>query len=225
MANFCPNCGQQLNENQKFCNNCGTATGNAGNNVNNGSYYNGAANSQMNAQYNNMGTQYNNPNASYNNNMNNAYGGYNAQPQLPMNWFKFVIYFQLFAACVLNVFTGIAQLTGSLYEAQGINASFVYAFFPGLSAVDKIYGIICIALGVAAIIVRQKLAKFCQDGPKFYLIYLAVTVVASIIYLVAVIAIVGEMETSTTIGSLIGNGIMLVCNKIYFDKRAHLFVN
>ena len=53
-----------------------------------------------------------------------------------MGWFKFIIYFQLFASAVINAALGITAFTGSHYDGK---AELVYAFFPGMSAVDKVY--------------------------------------------------------------------------------------
>ena len=49
------------------------------------------------------------------------------QPQPKMGWFKFLIYFSLFAAAVLNVVNAIQLLTGSHYGNTIINLIYYFA--------------------------------------------------------------------------------------------------
>ena len=152
--------------------------------------------------------------------------GYGMAPGLGMGWYKFVIYFQLFASALINGIAGIVALTGAHYEGE---ADLVYTFIPSLSTVDKLYGIVLIALAVFAIIVRFQLAQFKKTGPKFYLLLLLISGIASLIYLIAAGAIVSdfgiEIEYSSQISQLIVSAALLVANYIYFQKRSNLFVN
>jgi len=118
--------------------------------------------------------------------------------------------------------------TGAHYRSAGtdIDPEFVYSFFPGLKQTDYITGALMIGLAVFAIVVRMKLAGFKQGAPKMYLVFLAVSIVVSVGYLIAVSGIVGETTfDSNTIGQIVGSGVMIVVNYIYFKNRAHLFVN
>lgn len=156
------------------------------------------------------------------------YGGYNPQqPDMPMKWFKFIIFFQLFASAVVNVINGIMAFTGAQYSVDGENLSeLVYAFYPSLKAVDIIYGLLCLALAGCAIYVRQLLAKYKTDAPKMYLIFLAAQVVVGLVYVILLSVITGESLASVeTYTSIITSVVLIIINKIYFDKRAHLFNN
>ena len=148
------------------------------------------------------------------------------QADMPMNWFKFVIYFQLFAGCVLSVILGFVTLTGSHYDGS---ADLVYRFFPDMKTADTIYGLLLLAAGAFAIVVRVRLSKFCENGPTMYYIYLIAQIVIPIIYLVMANNALGtysnNIDYSSTYSNLATNAVMLACNVVYFNKRKHLFVN
>lgn len=156
----------------------------------------------------------------------------------PMKWFKFLIYFSLFAGCVLNLLNGIMALSGANY---GKDAAAIYNAVPGLQSAETFYGIALIALAVYVLITRFVLAGYHKAGPAMYLGYLAATIAVVFIYSVMLSGIdptIVRIDTglwsyveyeysfswSQTIGNIIANIIMLICNIIYFNKRKELFV-
>ena len=143
-----------------------------------------------------------------------------------MKWFKFIIYFQLFASAVISVITAITMFTGAHYQGQ---ADMVYRYFPGLKGLDVFYGIALIALAAFAIVTRQNLAKFRKNGPRFYFILIIASLALALIYSIAGSSILnvslGEVMDGSSVGSLIGNIALLIINIIYFKKREDLFVN
>lgn len=152
-----------------------------------------------------------------------------AAPALPMRWFKFLIYFALFASALLNLVNGIKSITGAQY---GDEKELVYAFFESLKAIDVIMGILCIGLAAFTVYVRFRLAAYKADGPKLLIIMYIAVLAIDILYLIAVaFAIsksgvgIGDLLSGSVIGTLIGSVVMLIVNKIYFDKRKALFVN
>ena len=240
MSKICQNCGAPCPDQESLCANCGAKLPEsqawqqsaAGTDQNQQNAYGQAPYGQN--QQNAYGQ------APYGQNQQNPYGqapqnpyggshggaGYGMAPGLGMGWYKFVIYFQLFASALINGIAGIVALTGAHYEGE---ADLVYTFIPSLSTVDKLYGIVLIALAVFAIIVRFQLAQFKKTGPKFYLLLLLISGIASLIYLIAAGAIVSdfgiEIEYSSQISQLIVSAALLVANYIYFQKRSNLFVN
>lgn len=156
-------------------------------------------------------------------NMNQTYG-YGTYQVMPMKWYKFLIYFALIIGAVSYVFTGIQLLTGSHYEGM---ASYVYSAYSWMKFVDVVIGIGSIAIAALAVIARQKLANYQSDGPKFLLIYYGASVVLSVIYIFVISILIGDLGTNmaTMIPSLAVSIIMIYINKVYFDKRKHLFVN
>ena len=221
---FCPNCGTNVGNAERFCPNCGAAL-----NQNTAS-----ANPQPNYQQPN----YQQPNYQQPNYQQPSYQQPNYQPvyqqpvqqyPYPMNWYKFVIYFALFAGAVLNAINGILHLTGSVWEMQNVSADMVYAVFGGMQAVDIIYGIGAIALAAFNIVTRMHLAKFRKTGPKFLSVCYGVAVGLALLYIILTSAVtgisIGDLVGATEILQLVVSIVMLVVNVVYFNKRASLFVN
>lgn len=144
--------------------------------------------------------------------------------EMPMNWYKFLIYFALFLGAVSNAFTGIRALTGAQY---GDSSSLVYAYFSSLKTIDIIMGIACLALAVFAIIVRQRLAQMKSDGPKLLLVLYGANVVITVVYILFVMMVVGSQVISLTdiLPSIVTSIVMIFINKKYFDNRKHLFIH
>lgn len=88
-----------------------------------------------------------------------------AAPRRGMKWFKFIIYFQLWAGMLVNLVTAGKYFTGAYYEG---NAEMVYRVFPALQPLDIVMGVVCLALAVYAVVVQRALAKFRAKGPMMY---------------------------------------------------------
>lgn len=197
MSKICPNCNAVLSDDAGYCNSCG-------------------------AQLNDAYVQQND----YNQNMQTTVNN-----EMPMKWFKFVIYFQLFAGAFIGAVNAARYLTGLIY---GIDAESVYLVFPALGTADKVYGVILLLLAAMAIFVRMQLAKYKLNASTFYIAYLGIGLVANLIYSVYVYLLMYRImgaaveeysSVASIIGYLLGNGIVLVLNIVYFKKRKHLFVN
>lgn len=226
---YCYKCGQQFEDGSAFCPYCGApaeqpAQPQTAYNQNQGLYGYPAQNQgqygypAQNQNYAQNPYGYADPGA-MNDPLNDPRG---------MKWFKFIIYFQLFAAAVVDVINGITCISGSHY---GGDAYWVYSFYPSLKTADVLFGICSLAVAGFAIYVRMRLAKFRRNGPTLYYIFSGATIVISLIYIIAVCsalgASVGELLSASpgTGSSVITSIIMLVVNYIYFGKRADLFKN
>ena len=162
----------------------------------------------------------------------NYYQGYNPQPvnqpQMKMNWFKFLIYFALFAGALMNLSQGFLYLTGSIYETlDGIDSSWVYMLYEDLESADKLYGLLLIAVAVIDIVARFSLAGFKKNGPMLINIAYILPIVSSVIYVIMVSGVVGDLTdaTLTSFSSIITGIIFMLANAVYFKKRKHMFVN
>lgn len=151
------------------------------------------------------------------------------QPELPMKWFKFLIYFSLFANAVINVYNGISYITGLLY---GQDAEIVYEIFSGLKTVDMVFGVLSIALAAFAVFTRFRLSKFCKNGPVLLHLVYAANCVLGLLYAIGVAAVMPEymsvtevINVSQLVSSFVVSGVMIAINVVYFNKRKHLFVN
>lgn len=228
---FCPNCGNMLPDDAKFCPSCGQQIGSSAQQSstseqtqpNNASTY---------AQNN---TQTQTPNAqTYAQNTQTPGGFQNtvaqtfsqAQPTgQPMKWFKFLIYFGLFAGALLNLISGIMQLTGGQY---GENKELVYYVFADMKTLDLIFGILLIFLAVFGVYTRFQLSSYRRSGPTCLNVLYIANIILSLAYLIAASVLtqinIVELGGSSMIISLVVSICMVVVNTIYFKKRSQLFV-
>ncbi|MBE6571452.1 MAG: zinc ribbon domain-containing protein [Ruminococcaceae bacterium] len=142
----------------------------------------------------------------------------------PMKWFKFLIYFGLFAGAVVNIVQGFLYLTGTIYDmtsGEGMS-ELVYSVFGGLKAVDIIFGIVLIALGIFGIYTRFRLSGYKSNAPTcVYILYGAVAA-TGLIYTIVVSSMLGEF-IADSVTSIVVSAIMISLNCIYFGKRKSLF--
>lgn len=150
------------------------------------------------------------------------------QNQHPMKWFKFLIYFGLFAGALVNLINGINLLTGTSY---GDMKYLVYRMFKDLKTLDAVIGLLTIGLAVLGVVTRFRLAKFYKNGPKLLIALYISAAVVGLLYVVGaqtiVLAVVKKsmLDISGQIGSICSSIVMAVINGIYFKKRSDLFVN
>lgn len=209
---FCKNCGAQLPDGAVFCTSCGTQTS--------------QQSQQPTYQPQQPTYQPQQPTYAY---QQPAYAQPVGTTEKPMGWFKFMIYFALFAGALLNLVTAIQMLTGAQY---GDSKDLVYGFFPSLKTIDVIMGIVLLGLVAFIILVRFRLAGFKKDGPKLLAVMYAAVLAFNILYIILVASVlsdfgagIGDLLTPSVVVSLLGSAVMLIVNKIYFDKRKELFIN
>ena len=146
-----------------------------------------------------------------------------AAPRRGMKWFKFIIYFQLWAGMLFNLVTAGKYFTGAHYEGK---AEMVYRVFPALQPLDIVLGVVGLALAVYTVVVQRALAKFRAKGPMmYYLMFIVNTAVTVLSLLIASIILGQSVFTAEVAGSIIGSLVMIFINIPYFNNRKHLFVN
>ena len=166
----------------------------------------------------------------YQQNMQQPYGGQYQQnikqannPGIGMGWFKFIIYFQLFANAFINIINGISYLNGWVYLGK---SELVYTFYPTLKIFDVCFGIIYLLIAGYAIFTRMMLAKYKKAGPLNLYICMGVNILMIIIcYAVASSYMGTENMANTATSSMIPSIALLIWDVTYFNKRKHLFVN
>lgn len=145
----------------------------------------------------------------------------------PMKWFHFLIYFALWASAVVNLVNGFPLLTGSAY---GESTEFLYALSPALHVLTVLIGLLSIGIAVLCIYSRFRLAGFYRNGPaSLYAVYLCNLAIGILFPLGAMICLSGlggdlSFLTPTIISAVISSVVMLLVNRSYFKKRAHLFI-
>lgn len=160
---------------------------------------------------------------------------FNAQPDAaaqgvhPMKWYKFLTCFALFFAAFCYAISALRLFCGTQYGAQ---RDAVYSLIPGLRVLDILYGLVFLVLAALCIYARFQLAKFRKNGPSVFLLIYVISIVAGIVYMIVGSVMLsrfnvsfGDLIDSSTVSSFITSALMIVLNKIYFDKRKDLFVN
>ncbi len=137
--------------------------------------------------------------------------GQNQRPyaaNMPMSWYKFLIYFALWAGGILNILGSVN-------------------YFSSPALLNILYGLVCVAAGAFAIYTRYRLAQFRTDGPMCLYITYGIQGAAPLAYAVlfALFYYPSSSLFASAIGAVVGSGIMVALNHIYFQKRARLFVN
>ena len=151
------------------------------------------------------------------------------QPQPSMKWFKFLIYFGLWAGAILNILGALPMLTGSQYGEPEV-VELVYATFEGLRGLDMFCGIFALALGAFGIYTRFQLAGYKAKAPMLLSIVYAGAVVFNLVYIFGCTAVLpeyvlSEINFTSFYSNTITSAVMIFVNHTYFKKRAHLFTN
>ena len=146
---------------------------------------------------------------------------------MPMKWYKFLIYVSLFLGAIINFANGISYITGYIYTTYQTTPEIIYQYYgAGLQIIDVIYGICILLLAAFAIYTRMRLAKFKKNAVNCILAYLALNILITLLYNTMLNAIFNVPALNASyIGTLIGNMIFIFLNYIYFNKRRHLFYN
>ena len=148
---------------------------------------------------------------------------------LGMKWYKFLIYFALFAGAFVNFIYGINYISGGIYavETNGlVTADTVYKLYGvGLQVVDILYGLFLLAFAVFGLVLRNQLAKYKPDAPHFVRIFYSISAGAPFLYSVIVALITSQPLGIEAMLSLIVGLIFTLWNVEYFKKRAHLFTD
>ena len=145
--------------------------------------------------------------------------------ELPMRWYKFLIYVALWFSAAVNILGAIPYFTGTSQTEE------VLAQFPILSTIDLFYGVLTLGMGVLAIYTRFALANYKKTAPRLIVGLYAYGFVISLGYNAAVLAITSSVYapvdfiiTGMSVGtSALINAAMVICNHIYFKKRKRLF--
>lgn len=150
-------------------------------------------------------------------------------PDMPMKWHKFLIYFSLWAGAVLDLLNAVRLFTGMTYTQSGLSLDYVYRAYPALKTVDVVFAIFFVGLAVFTIYTRFQLAGYKTGAPGKLISLYIVGFVVAIAYSMAIASVlkvsISDVIGSDMLGSIIGSVVMVAANKVYYGKRAHLFVN
>ena len=189
---FCPNCGAELESNDKFCRYCGYAIGLSESAPMKVSGY---------VREDPVFTPHR-----------------ETAPEVPtmgMKWYPFVVKLQLWLT-MLGLLSTAGQIgTGAHY---GELRDQVYQMFPKLETVDIAYAVLCFVMIFFAFITRRELRDYEWSGVKKYMVLCAFTFFSPLLYAIATSVATGlenMIDLSVLIASITGL-VYLVLNNIYF---------
>lgn len=144
--------------------------------------------------------------------------------KLGMKWYKFLKVLLVLGA-ILNIASGIMQITGFVYELEDIPSEFIYAQFPPLKSIDIGFGIATVLLGLYQFSVVKSLAGYKANSIKKLVTLYVLSMIINCAYTINVGGIIGEFSIPDIIGTIAGNLIMIAINNTYFKNRRDVFVN
>lgn len=227
---LCPNCGTDVSSAGRFCPNCGTP-------VQPSEPATGAAPQPQYQQPQYQQPQYQQPQYQQPQYQQPQYQQPQyQQPYQPvqpagpqMNWYKFLIYFALFAGAVVNGINAIRFLTG-LVNGSSSEAEFLYSFFPSWKTVDIIVGLLLLVLVALSIYTRFRLSGYYKNGPTCLYLTYGLAALSNIVYLLGVAVVISgtgisvtDLKIAPTVASIVVSVVMIVINVVYFNKRKQLF--
>ena len=140
-----------------------------------------------------------------------------------MKWYKFLIYFALWAGAIVNLIDSLQFFTGSIL---GDDVEILYAYYPLLKVLNLAFALILVTYAVFAIYTRYRLAQFRRNGPAcLYALYIAQFVFALLVQVVTSLILGEWLEGYSFVANSLVFGLILGLNMKYFRKRKHLFVN
>lgn len=148
---------------------------------------------------------------------------------MPMKYYKFLIYFWLFFEAILCTISGFFGITGGLYNiALGMGtAAKVYDEYPKLQILDISIGCLSILSAIFCIIVRQKLKQYSRQAPFLFICSIIIISALDIVYNSICNDIIGIKQALTmdlrTLIKILFTLLWIMINRTYFSKRFHLF--
>lgn len=204
---FCPNCGTDLTDALRFCPNCGTRLANP---------ETPAAPQQGDAQPQQPPCP-----------LPNQQPLQSSAPQ--MNWYKFLIYFALFASAAIGFINAIMFLIGTI-NGSPAEARLFYAYFPAWRILDIIIGVLMIVCVALLLLTRFRLSGFHKNGPMLLTLSYAALATVNLAYMVGAIIVassygigIAELSLFPTISNTVSALVLMVVNLVYFGKRKALF--
>ena len=136
-------------------------------------------------------------------------------PQLPMKWYYFLIYVDLFLSALLHLVSAV--LTALLPWHYGVHT-------PGAILCTVIAAVSSLALCAYVLVVRSFLARYRKRGPMLYYIYLAADALIPLLTLLLNALLCPILNQDATLSVPVINLIVLALNYTYFDKRRAYFI-
>lgn len=145
---------------------------------------------------------------------------------LPMRWYKFIIYLWLPLSMINYLIAAGKLLTGYEYTLASVNRSAAYAYYPGLQSAEMMFAVFALGIAVLAFIAQRKLSGFKMNAHSLFLYMLMAGMIFTVASNFVMGAITGYYGGQTSqAGTIVGQLIFLLPNWVYFNKRKELFRN
>lgn len=147
-----------------------------------------------------------------------------ATPQeMPMKWYKFIIYFQLFVSAMSYLFMGVTYF--SFLRSKNVFNLYYLLWESKMKMLDTVMGVLSFATMAFMLYTRHCLTMYKKGAPKKYLFCLALAIINAVVYTLGIWIVTGAFSMATEdIMMLVEAGVLLALNYVYFKKREHLFV-
>ena len=149
-----------------------------------------------------------------------------SQTPMKMAWYRFLIYFSLFAGAFINFLTSLSLLMGRYYTNKK-TTEFLYNMYDDLRSLDILMALLLIMISAWGIFTRFRLARYRKNGPLYLNIHYGSSIAWCLIFIYSLSSITNVSPTeiaSAYIPSIIAGIILIVTNTLYFQKRKHLFI-
>ncbi len=138
----------------------------------------------------------------------------------PMKWHKFLIYFSLWGTALMNI---IITPIG-IYSSLSHQIRRDYPVFYGLTIV---FILLCISLGILAVITRFALADYRRKGPRLLVAMYVCTALLPILFnSLFSLSLGGPLLAPLPLSDVYSCVVSLVMagiNAVYYKKRTELF--
>lgn len=157
-----------------------------------------------------------------------------------MVW-HYILLVILLLISVFNFFYG-SRITGGKHYGSSAEMEAVYFYFPGMKIVDPVFGWFCVALATLGFVLVYLLYRKKKQSLILLPLLFALNAAGQVLYLVADIVVMSKDAGDTagaikeSLGQMFFSGalvqvivtlavsaVMIVFNRIYYDKRKDLF--
>ncbi len=145
--------------------------------------------------------------------------------RLKKRWYKFLIYFALWAIAFIYFVIGLMLIYGTHYKLIGLSTDKVYDYYSDLKQLDTFFGIVNIFISVYIIIVRYYLSNLKFVAPKMLLTMHVAIVFFNLLYIIVFPTKLNHISNLYNILWLIINVSVMIFNYVYFEKCKFAFIN
>lgn len=164
-------------------------------------------------------------------------------PALPMKWHKFLVSFALWVEILFLIIAAFLTVIITALSTDPDTVAF-YSEYPGVKAINLIYGISLLGCAVLGGFALYCLLKMKKGAPRLYIWFLVAAASCSVIYQLLEVIILRlplfSTEVSYYVTSSGGEGVQvrfsspvfafiifavyILLNYIYYRKRKHMFI-